>query len=69
MMLLVWLPRAQKQRREAVDYIALENPTAALDQLDEIEKQTDILLRQPEIGRTGRSTGTRELVSAARTLL
>lgn len=61
-MMLVWLPRAREQRRAAIEYIAQDNPAAALDQLDEIEKQTDTLLLHPEIGRTGRKQGTRELV-------
>jgi len=60
--MLVWTPRAREQRREAIEFIAQENPAAALDQLDEIEKQTDILLQHPEIGRPGRRKGTRELV-------
>ena len=60
--MLVWTPRAREQRREAIEYIAQDNPAAALDQLDEIEKQTDTLLQHPEIGRTGRKHGTRELV-------
>jgi len=61
-MQLVWTPRAREARQAAVEYIAQDNPNAALDQLDEIERQTDLLLQQPEIGRVGRMQGTRELV-------
>jgi len=59
---IVWLPTARANRTDAIDYIARENPSAALDQLDEIEKQSDMLADHPEIGRVGRRRGTRELV-------
>ena len=61
---IVWLPRARIARQRAIDYIATDNPAAALDQLDEIERQTDMLGSYPEIGRIGRLAGTRELVVA-----
>lgn len=59
---IVWLPMARANRTNAIDYIAQENPRAALDQLDEIEQQSDMLAEYPEIGRAGRRRGTRELV-------
>ncbi|WP_321959337.1 type II toxin-antitoxin system RelE/ParE family toxin [Burkholderia cenocepacia] len=59
---LVWTPRARRAREAAIDYIAQDNPLAALGQLDEIERQTDMLIENPEIGRPGRVDGTRELV-------
>lgn len=59
---LVWLPAARANRREAIDYIARDNPHAALRQLDEIERQADILTEHPQIGRPGRMKATRELV-------
>ncbi|KMQ81293.1 Death on curing protein, Doc toxin [Candidatus Burkholderia pumila] len=62
MMELVWTPRARRAREAAIDYIAQDNPLAALGQLDEIERQTDMLMENPEIGRSGRVDGTRELV-------
>ncbi|NKK02797.1 type II toxin-antitoxin system mRNA interferase toxin, RelE/StbE family (plasmid) [Rhizobium leguminosarum] len=33
-----------------------------MSQLDEIERQTDLRIDQPEIGRSGRIGGTRQLV-------
>lgn len=63
-MLLLWTPRASESRHAAIEYIAQENPKAALDQLDEIEEQTGMLLQHPEIGRAGRKQGTRELIVA-----
>ncbi|WP_416798184.1 type II toxin-antitoxin system RelE/ParE family toxin [Ciceribacter azotifigens] len=59
---IVWLPKAQAGLVHAVDYIAQENPRAAIDQLLEIEQQSDMLADHPEIGRVGRRRGTRELV-------
>lgn len=59
---LVWTPRARRARQAAIDYIAQDNPVAALGQLDEIERQTDMLVLHPEMGRPGRVDGTRELV-------
>jgi len=57
-----WRPQARAEREAAIDYIAEDNPVAALGQLEEIEKQTNLLTTQPEMGRIGRVKGTRELV-------
>lgn len=59
---IVWLPRARDNRAHAIDHIAKDNPRAALDQLGEIEQQSDMLADHPEMGRIGRRRGTRELV-------
>ena len=61
-MQLVWSPRARQQRHAAIEYIANDDPRTALDVLDRIEHQTDMLLDHPELGRPGRKQGTRELV-------
>lgn len=61
-MLIVWRPQARAEREAAIDYIAQDNILAALDQLDEIERQTFLLATQPKMGRVGRVPGTRELV-------
>lgn len=61
-MKIVWLPKAQTDLAHAIDYIAKESPHAALDQLEQIEEQSDMLANHPEIGRVGRRRGTRELV-------
>ncbi|WP_412034421.1 type II toxin-antitoxin system RelE/ParE family toxin [Rhizobium beringeri] len=39
-----------------------QNVGAAISQLDEIERQTDLLIDQPGIDRPGRIDGTRELI-------
>lgn len=61
-MKLEWMARARHERTAAIDYIAAESPAAALEQLDQIERQTDLLSQFPEMGRPGRKQGTRELV-------
>lgn len=40
----------------------MENPAVALQQLDEIARQIDLLVQFPEMGRLGRIADTRELV-------
>ncbi|MEO7031722.1 MAG: type II toxin-antitoxin system RelE/ParE family toxin [Herbaspirillum sp.] len=61
-MILVWLPSANVTRDEQLDYIAQDNFLAAIDQDKEIEKQVDMLLDHPDMGRPGRVKTTRELV-------
>ena len=61
-MRLVWTPRASHDQSAAIDYIAQDNPSAALDLLDQIEQQIELLIQFPEMGRPGRKRGTRELV-------
>ncbi|MFP3943361.1 MAG: type II toxin-antitoxin system RelE/ParE family toxin [Alphaproteobacteria bacterium] len=61
-MRLVWLQRARANRKNAIAWIARENPIAAVSQLNEILLQTGRLAEYPEMGRPGRQRGTRELV-------
>lgn len=60
--MLVWLQRALNDRDAQLDYIAQDNPLAAVAQGDRIEDQVDLLLLHPKMGRPGRMQGTRELV-------
>jgi toxin ParE1/3/4 len=60
--ILLWLPIAAEERFEQLDYIAQDNPFAAITQDEEIEQQISLLVLQPEMGRVGRVKGTRELV-------
>lgn len=62
MIRLSWRPQAEQDRYDAIAHIAFDDPLVALDQLDRIEEQTDVLLQQPKLGRFGRMKGTRELV-------
>lgn len=61
-MLLVWLRRALHDRDAQLDYVAEDNPRAAIEQGDRIEQQVNQLVQHPELGRPGRVRGTRELV-------
>lgn len=61
-MILVWLPSANVTRDAQLDYIAQDSFLAAIDQDEEIEKQVDMLLDHPNMGRLGRVKTTRELV-------
>ena len=45
-----------------LDYIAQDNPLAAISQDEQIEHQVDMLMQHPQMGRLGRKKGTRELV-------
>ncbi len=57
-----WSQQARTERKANIDYISIDDPFAALNQLSEIEQQTNLLATQPEMGRIGRAEGTRELV-------
>ncbi len=61
-MLLVWLRRAIADRDAQLDYIAQDNPRAAIEQGDRIAHQVGQLIQHPQMGREGRKHGTRELV-------
>lgn len=63
-MIIAWLPKAIGNRDELIDYIAQENPRAAIEQDSRIEAQVNHLVAHPEIGHAGRKEGTRELVIA-----
>lgn len=63
-MIVQWLLEASQQRYDQLDYIAQENPIAAIRLDEEIETQTESLVQNPEIGRDGRVAATRELVIA-----
>jgi toxin ParE1/3/4 len=59
---LSWLLVAINERYDQLDYIALDDPSAAISQDKEIEEQINLLTTQPKMGRVGRVRGTRELV-------
>ena len=61
-MIIVWLAQAERNRFDQLDHRAEDSPLAAADQDDEIERQVNMLLEQPKLGRPGRVKGTRELV-------
>lgn len=61
-MILSWGTVSLNERYDQLDYIALDDPLAATSQDQEIEQQINPLTSQPEMGRIGRTKGTRELV-------
>jgi len=59
---VIWLQRARQHLEEIVEYIADDNPDAAVSVRQRIEAATLSLSTFPEMGRQGRIDGTRELV-------
>jgi toxin ParE1/3/4 len=57
---LLWTRLASWDRKTIREYIAVDNPAAALTMDELFEKKAGLLLVQPAIGRPGRITGTRE---------
>ena len=60
---LYWNAKARDDRVKIMDYIAQDNPVAALDLDEPIEQRAETLPANPTIGRPGRVKGTRELVA------
>ena len=62
-MRLIWTRLANADRQKIREYIAQDNPAAALA-LDELfAEKTKRLVDHPNLGRPGRVAGTRELVA------
>jgi toxin ParE1/3/4 len=61
-MKIVWTRLALSDLDAAYNYIAANNPSAAVDTIDRIEKAVNTLSQYPEIGRSGRIPGTKEMV-------
>jgi toxin ParE1/3/4 len=61
-MRILWLDRAQADIDELFAYLLERNPRAARRVYDTIRQQVNRLADQPQLGRPGRVTGTRELV-------
>ena len=59
---IVWSPQARADLREAVWYVAQDNPYAAKLLGDRIKEAIGKLPQQPHMGRPGRVPHTRELV-------
>lgn len=61
-MRIEWLPAAQRDLTAQLEWIAQQNPWAAIDIGDAVQAAVSRLADHPALGRTGRVTGTRELV-------
>ncbi len=60
-MKVVWTPEALQDRIDVWDYIAADNPTAALRMDDLFSAAAATLADHPKMGRPGLVQGTREL--------
>ena len=63
-LILVWAEQAERDKDGIIDYIAEDNPRAAIQVGDEIERQVETLIEPPNLGRIGCIEGMRELVIA-----
>jgi addiction module RelE/StbE family toxin len=61
-LIVEWRTLASEDRDSLFEYIAADNPAAALELDDRIERQTDALVERPELYKAGRVKGTREMV-------
>lgn len=61
-MKLEWRPEAFSDRDKIWDFIAQDNPQAALDLDAMFEKKAGALIEQPKLFKLGRMKGTREAV-------
>ena len=57
-----WTRLAVEDLNLAYEYVATENPSAAHAVIARIESAVNVLCAHPEIGRSGRVEGTRELI-------
>ena len=62
MLRLEWKKQARNDLIKIVEHIAEDNPDAAEQLADEIEAKTARLREHPELYRSGRKRGTREMV-------
>jgi len=60
---LVWTRPAREDRNAIREYIAADNPSAALDFDELLSEKAARLVDHPGLGRPGRVLGTRELVA------
>ena len=60
-MKLRWTKAARRDRELVYAYVEADNPQAALELDDRFEDRATQLAELPNLGRTGRVTGTREL--------
>ncbi|MBD9584288.1 type II toxin-antitoxin system RelE/ParE family toxin [Delftia sp. DLF01] len=61
-MKVIWTPQAQQDRADIWDYIAADNPRAALRMDLLFSDAAARLAAYPNMGKAGRIAGTRELI-------
>jgi plasmid stabilization system protein ParE len=62
---IIWSPTALDHLQAIYDYIFADNPVAALDVHEAIERTVGLLQETPRLGHPGRVADTRELVVPA----
>ena len=63
-MKIFWLEKAAVDLEEAYEFILLDNPSAAAEEVDKIIKAIERLTVNPALGKAGRVAKTRERVVA-----
>lgn len=61
-MKVVWRPMADADRENIFDYIAQDNPGAALELDEEFQAKAERARQRPSLYKPGRVKGTREIV-------
>ena len=61
-MRVLWTPAAADDLEQIADYLLEQNPTVAIAVVRRIYKAAIRLKQFPDVGRSGRKAGTRELV-------
>ncbi|MCL2523509.1 MAG: type II toxin-antitoxin system RelE/ParE family toxin [Betaproteobacteria bacterium] len=64
-MKIIWRPQAEADRDSIFEYIAEDNPHAALELDEEFDDKAETAARNPLMYRAGRVSGTREIVVRA----
>lgn len=68
-MIIEWLPKARLELAAQLDHIERDSLQAALTVARRVRDQAAQLAAFPELGRTGRKRGTRELVIGRTSLI
>ncbi|MET0027479.1 MAG: type II toxin-antitoxin system RelE/ParE family toxin [Candidatus Thiodiazotropha sp.] len=61
-MIVIWTPEAEQDRADIWDYIATDDPVAAVRMDELFSNAVDTLSAHPNMGATGKIPGTRELI-------
>ena len=61
-MVIRWTKRALRNLAAVYEYIEFDNPRAASETVSRLVDGVEMLARHPEMGRLGRTSGTRELI-------
>jgi addiction module RelE/StbE family toxin len=61
-MKVVWRPMADADRESIFDYIAQDNPSAAIELDEEFQAKAEQARQRPTLYKPGRVKGTREIV-------